>query len=63
MSVEPQMAVSAGRALVVRMLGSHTNSSSGNQDWIRQFGTSAGENLHSATPDGSGGVYVSGDTL
>lgn len=34
----------------------------GNQLWIRQFGTSAGEYLHASAPDGSGGVVLVGRT-
>jgi hypothetical protein len=37
--------------------------SSGNQAWIHQFGTSAGDYLGSAASDGAGGVYVDGTTL
>ncbi|HVS17470.1 MAG TPA: hypothetical protein VMT18_02635, partial [Planctomycetota bacterium] len=36
--------------------------STGNQLWIRQFGTSGGEIARAAAPDGSGGFYVSGGT-
>jgi hypothetical protein len=36
---------------------------SGNQTWIRQFGSSTGEEPDSAAPDGSGGVYLSGFTV
>ena len=36
--------------------------SAGNQTWIRQFGTSGTDHARAAAPDGSGGVYVSGDT-
>jgi len=36
--------------------------SAGNQLWIDQFGTSSGEEARAATPDGSGGVYVCGNT-
>ncbi len=35
----------------------------GNQTWIRQFGSSGYEYATGAAPDGSGGVYVSGDTM
>jgi hypothetical protein len=34
----------------------------GNQIWIRQFGTSAGDYLGISSPDGSGGIYVGGMT-
>jgi len=35
----------------------------GNQTWIRQIGVNnSQDSLYAATPDGSGGVYVSGDT-
>jgi hypothetical protein len=34
----------------------------GNQLWIRQFGTNADDFEYAAAPDGSGGVYVSGET-
>jgi catechol 2,3-dioxygenase-like lactoylglutathione lyase family enzyme len=34
----------------------------GNQLWVRQLGTSAGDGGGGAAPDGSGGVYVSGWT-
>jgi catechol 2,3-dioxygenase-like lactoylglutathione lyase family enzyme len=34
-----------------------------NQHWIRQFGTVSMDESHAAAPDGSGGVYVSGETL
>jgi hypothetical protein len=36
--------------------------SAGNQTWIRQLGTSADDVVLFAAPDGSGGVYVDGDT-
>ena len=36
--------------------------SAGNQTWIRQLGTGADDQLLAATPDFSGGVYVSGNT-
>ncbi len=36
--------------------------SAGNQIWIRQFGTSDGEDSRAAAPDRSGGVYLSGVT-
>lgn len=32
---------------------------SGNQLWIRQFGTNASESINGVAPDGSGGVFVS----
>jgi hypothetical protein len=32
------------------------------QTWIRQFGTSGADGAQAAAPDGSGGVYVSGET-
>jgi hypothetical protein len=35
----------------------------GNNLWIRQIGTSAADWIYAAAPDGSGGVYVSGQTL
>ncbi len=35
---------------------------SGNQHWIRQFGTNASEGINGLAPDGSGGVFVSGGT-
>ncbi len=34
----------------------------GNQLWIRQFGTSVGDSVLGAAPDGSGGVFVTGAT-
>jgi hypothetical protein len=34
----------------------------GNQQWIRQFGTSASDYTYAAASDGSGGVYLSGQT-
>ena len=34
----------------------------GNQVWIRQLGTSSSDHARAAAPDGSGGVYVSGNT-
>ena len=34
----------------------------GNQTWIRQFGTSSDEWMGAAAADGSGGVFVTGDT-
>ncbi len=34
----------------------------GNQRWIRQFGTSAGDYTACAAPDGSGGVHLGGAT-
>jgi hypothetical protein len=34
----------------------------GNQSWIRQLGTSTTEYLNAVTPDGTGGVFVSGET-
>ncbi|RKY16071.1 MAG: hypothetical protein DRQ55_18765 [Planctomycetota bacterium] len=36
--------------------------SSGNQAWIRQFGTTLLDNARAAAPDGAGGVFVSGNT-
>ena len=33
------------------------------QTWVRQFGTNDHDSACSAAPDGSGGVYVSGQTL
>jgi hypothetical protein len=36
--------------------------SAGNQLWVRQLGTSAYDWAEAAAPDGSGGVYVGGDT-
>jgi hypothetical protein len=36
--------------------------SAGNQFWILQFGSGAGDWAYSAAPDGSGGVYVGGST-
>jgi Beta-propeller repeat len=36
--------------------------SAGNQLWIRQLGTSSVDAAYAAAPDGSGGVYVSGET-
>ncbi|HVS08921.1 MAG TPA: hypothetical protein VMS76_03530 [Planctomycetota bacterium] len=36
--------------------------SAGSQLWIRQLGTSAYEGTNAAAPDGSGGVYVGGNT-
>jgi hypothetical protein len=36
--------------------------SAGNQLWIHQLGTSAGDQALAAAPDGSGGVYVGGHT-
>jgi hypothetical protein len=36
--------------------------SAANQIWIRQFGTSSTDEIRFAAPDGSGGVYVGGDT-
>jgi hypothetical protein len=35
----------------------------GNQVWIRQLGTSGQDSTSAASPDGSGGVYVSGFTV
>ena len=35
----------------------------GNQYWIRQFGTSVGDESYAAASDGAGGVYVSGFTI
>jgi hypothetical protein len=37
--------------------------SSGNQTWIRQIGTSAGDFAYGAAPDGSGGLFVCGHTF
>ncbi len=34
----------------------------GNQTWIRQFGTSGEEDVFTAAPDGSGGLYLGGTT-
>src|SRR6185295_9001297 len=34
----------------------------GVRDWIRQIGTTALDNVYTAAPDGSGGVYVGGFT-
>jgi hypothetical protein len=34
----------------------------GNRRWIRQLGTSGGDDVEAATADGSGGVYVTGRT-
>ena len=36
--------------------------SAGNQSWIRQFGTNGSDEAMACTPDGVGGVYVSGST-
>jgi len=36
--------------------------SAGNQLWVRQLGTSADDWAYAAAPDGSGGVYVGGET-
>jgi len=36
--------------------------STGNQTWIRQFGTIDDDAASAAAPDGAGGVYVSGST-
>jgi catechol 2,3-dioxygenase-like lactoylglutathione lyase family enzyme len=36
--------------------------SAGNQLWVRQLGTSSFDSTLGAAPDGSGGVYVGGDT-
>lgn len=36
--------------------------SAGNQNWIRQLGTTSSDSIWGVTPDGSGGVYVSGST-
>jgi len=36
--------------------------SAGNQAWIQQLGTSASDSAHAAAANGSGGVYVSGNT-
>lgn len=36
--------------------------SAGNQNWIRQLGTSGSDSADAAAADGVGGVYVSGDT-
>jgi hypothetical protein len=36
--------------------------SAGNQTWVRQFGSSAGDVAYDAASDGSGGVYLSGYT-
>jgi hypothetical protein len=36
---------------------------SGNQLWIRQFGTNSHESAHAAAPDGSGGIYLGGWTF
>jgi hypothetical protein len=36
--------------------------SSGNQTWIRQFGSLDADTTWAAAPDGSGGVYVGGNT-
>ncbi len=41
-------------------LGRYDNT--GNQLWVRQLGTSGETWLHAASPDGSGGVYIGGDT-
>ena len=30
--------------------------------WVRQFGTGAADSVNAATPDGAGGVYLTGDT-
>jgi hypothetical protein len=36
--------------------------SAGNQVWIRQFGTSSGDQAYSSAPDGSGGIFIGGLT-
>ncbi len=36
--------------------------SSGNQFWLRRFGTTAGDGINALAPDGAGGVMVAGDT-
>ena len=36
--------------------------SAGNQLWVRQLGTSLEDNARAAAPDGSGGMYVGGQT-
>jgi hypothetical protein len=35
----------------------------GNQTWIRQFGSASQEDVYASAADGSGGVYLAGDTF